>query len=325
MKHVLKLLALCLAALMVIAFAGAAFAAGTATVSVDASLAGLGYLVAPTKAELVDGETAASTLLRVLRDAGFAAYYSGSPDGGFYLAYLGDGDGPNSYNGYTASLPETPRSLPRGASFAPEVAEYLTQNALYFEPDDYPGDDNMLGEFTFTDGAGWMYALNGVYPAAALSSFSLADGDALALRFTLLTGRDLKGEVVFGETEKTTAEEPTEPPTTQPPQTTAAPTTEPPTVTVTEPATEPDETEPDASTGPAPGEAAGDAATEPDEPSAEAPETAVAAAEARTGETGRTAPRSFFLIFGIAALALAVLAAAGACAYRIIRKRKEER
>ncbi len=172
--------------------------AGTVTVAAEAKLAGLGELLPPTEVTLLDRETAAGTLVRALNAAGYAVYYGGTPESGFYLAYLGDGDGPAAFSGYTGSLPDKPRALPKDASFAPEVAAYLTAHADYFDPDDYrvnfPGK---LGEFVFTDGAGWMYQYNGAFPNVALSDFSLSDGDTLILRFTLLTGRDLKGEVPF--------------------------------------------------------------------------------------------------------------------------------
>ena len=234
--------------------------AGTVTIGAEAKLAGLGELLPPTEVTLLEGETAAGTLVRALNDAGYAVYYGGTPTSGFYLAYLGDGDGPASFSGYTGSLPETPKALPQNASFSPEVAAYLTAHADYFDPDDYrlnfPG---RLGEFVFTDGAGWMYQYNGAFPSVALSDFSLADGDTLLLRFTLLTGRDLRGEVPFAvpspeipasaptsappEPLPTQAADPTDPtdPPTQPtqPTPTDAPTATAPATVTTAPATEP--------------------------------------------------------------------------------------
>ena len=250
MKHFIPLL---LTLLLLLLFTGTVWA-GTVTVGAEAKLAGLGELLPPTEVTLLEGETAAGTLVRALNDAGYAVYYGGTPTSGFYLAYLGDGDGPASFSGYTGSLPETPKALPQNASFAPEVAAYLTAHADYFDPDDYrlnfPG---RLGEFVFTDGAGWMYQYNGAFPSAALSDFSLADGDTLILRFTLLTGRDLRGEVPFAvpspvipasapteappESLPAQATDPTDPPT-QPTPTDAPTATAPATVT-TAPASEP--------------------------------------------------------------------------------------
>ncbi len=257
MKHFIPLL---LTLLLLLLFTGTVWA-GTVTIGAEAKLAGLGELLPPTEVTLLEGETAAGTLVRALNDAGYAVYYGGTPTSGFYLAYLGDGDGPASFSGYTGSLPEMPKALPENASFAPEVAAYLTAHADYFDPDDYrlnfPG---RLGEFVFTDGAGWMYQYNGAFPNAALSDFSLSDGDTLLLRFTLLTGRDLRGEVPFAvpspeipltapteappEPLPTQAADPTDPPTqptqpTQPTPTDAPTATAPATEPASEPATEP--------------------------------------------------------------------------------------
>ena len=61
---------------------------------------GSDYLVEPVYQDIREGESSADALLRLLREQGYVAYYTGTPSSGFYLAYIGDGDKTNKrYNG----------------------------------------------------------------------------------------------------------------------------------------------------------------------------------------------------------------------------------
>ena len=55
-------------------------------------------------------------------------------------------------------------------------------------------DGNTLGEFSTTQGSGWMYSVGGeTYAGKGLSTYYLSNGDTLYLRFTLAYGKDIGG------------------------------------------------------------------------------------------------------------------------------------
>ena len=215
-------------------------AAGTATVSVELTAIGCGYLVAPVQVETDGSLRASEALLRVLADHGYTAFYGGSPESAFYLAYVADGTKSGSFNGYRAAAAEYPVENPRALGIKTRIPEkvsaYLEKNADYFDPADYETSfSGYIGEFVYTNGSGWMYSLNGAFRQQDLSSVRLAPGDTLRLIYSLWYGADVGGaeptlQAAFNaalaeaETEPTTAEPTTaEPITTEP--TTAEPTT----------------------------------------------------------------------------------------------------
>ena len=55
-----------------------------------------------------------------------------------------------------------------------------------------------LGEFDFTQGSGWEYAINGSYPSVGMGEVSLKPGDTLTLRYTLAYGHDLGNSATGG-------------------------------------------------------------------------------------------------------------------------------
>src|SRR5690625_4702367 len=59
---------------------------GTATVSMEATTVGLGYLIPPREVELYQGERASYVLDRVLKDAGYNYMNTGSLDSSFYMS-----------------------------------------------------------------------------------------------------------------------------------------------------------------------------------------------------------------------------------------------
>ena len=240
-------------------------AAGTATVSVELTAVGCGYLVAPTQVETDGSLRASEAVLRVLADHGYTAFYGGAPESAFYLAYVADGTKTGSFNGYRCAAAEYPVENPRALGIRTRIPEkvsaYLKKNADYFDPADYETSfSGYIGEFVYTNGSGWMYSLNGAFTQRDLSSVRLAPGDTLRLIYSLWYGADVGGaeptlqaafNAALAEAEPTTAEPTTvelttaEPTTAEP--TTAVVTTETTTVEPTTAApvtTEPAETEP---------------------------------------------------------------------------------
>lgn len=307
MNAVKKIISLpCVFLLLCCLLRAPALAAGTATVSVDASVVGGGYLVKPT-AVPADGERASVVLLRLLAENGYTAFYGGTPENTFYLAYIADGDKTGSYNGYTCAAalypPRQPKKLAFGTRIAAPLQKYLSENAGYFEPDDYEENSKgYLGEFVYTDISGWMYCLNGSYVQRDLGSVYLQPGDTLRLQFTLCLGADLGGAAPDVQQAYNDAMRENEP-ATKPPETTAkapetttkAPetTTKAPETTTKAPETSSKATETTAR-APETTSKAAETTAKPPETTTKAPEATTKAAEttAKAPETATEAPQT---------------------------------
>lgn len=146
---------------------------GHATISIEATTIGLGYIIPPTKVEIREGEPASVVLDKLLKEKGFKYKSTGRIDNAFYLAYLKKPG--------LVSNPVIPEDL----------AKLLEEEAERFNPDEY--NPNGLGEFDFSNGSGWMYSVNGHYPNYGFSDCYLLDGDVMRIRFTLYYGRDIGG------------------------------------------------------------------------------------------------------------------------------------
>ncbi len=173
-----------------------AYAANTATVSVEATVVGAGYLVPPTSVEA--GARASDAILRLLAENGYTAFYGGTPESAFYLAYVADGDKTGSYNGYRCASALYPVAQPKKLTFSSRISSplkaYLSSHAGYFDETDYETNSRgYLGEFVYTDISGWMYSLNGVFAQKDLASVTLRAGDTLRLQFTTCLGADIGG------------------------------------------------------------------------------------------------------------------------------------
>lgn len=162
---------------------------GTVRVIVDATtVLGTAGVKLQESLEIEKGETAAETLLRALAKHGYEAEYAGTPKNGFYLRRIARGDTfyAVSYNGITKNL-------------------WTLIERDHIEIWKNQRSDDSLGEYDYTRGSGWMYAVNGNYPGRALSAYTLQDGDVLALRFTLAYGKDIGGYDATGGTGELTS------------------------------------------------------------------------------------------------------------------------
>ena len=175
---------------------------GSAVWSVELFTLGGGYLIEPTEVPIYEGETAAEQLLRLLSENGLTGYYGGTVKASFYLAYLADGaSAAESYNGYRRSDP--PKGEPRRLGLTPAIpallVPFLEANMTYFDPADSTAErDGCLGEFAFTNGSGWMYAVNNVFPNVGFADCYPSDGDVVRVQFTLGYGADIGGAASVG-------------------------------------------------------------------------------------------------------------------------------
>ncbi len=146
---------------------------GKATISIEATTVGLGYLIPPTEVEIHQGERTSYILDQLLRDNGFTYNYTGNHDEGFYLSAI-----------------QKP-GLVADPTIPPDLLELVRDASTRFDEEDY--DTDWLGEFDFANGSGWMYSVNGDYPNFGFADSYLLDGDVVRIRYTLHYGKDIGG------------------------------------------------------------------------------------------------------------------------------------
>lgn len=148
---------------------------GTAYIMLDATVVGLDpwTLGGSYSYAIKQNEPASYAVKAMLEDFGYEMDIGGSLDEGFYLRRIYRG-GLMDYGG----IPE--------ALWNKILADGLGLTGQ--------SDPDSLGEFDYTQGAGWMYTINGtLYAGKGLSNYYLSDGDTLYLRFTLAYGKDIGG------------------------------------------------------------------------------------------------------------------------------------
>ena len=175
-------------------------AIGTAVWSVEAFTLGCGYIVYPMYVPIYEGETAAAQLVRMLSECGFVSYCGGSLDSSFYLAYIADGTKSASrYNGYSRfGNPSAPRALDIEPSIPSVLTPHLESTMTYFDPNDYANWRGHLGEFVISNGSGWMYSVNNIFPNVGFADCYLSEGDVVRVQFTLGYGADVGGFGAMG-------------------------------------------------------------------------------------------------------------------------------
>jgi len=145
---------------------------GKATVCIEAFTVGGGYIVAPVEIDVLEGVNCAYLLDEFLSDNNLSYMSTGSLDGGFYLATVSD------IPEFTPVICETLLSALTDAGFDIQLESYTP---------------NELSEFDFTQGSGWMYCVNGIFPNVGFSEYYLQDGDVMRIQFTLAYGSDIGG------------------------------------------------------------------------------------------------------------------------------------
>lgn len=146
---------------------------GTATISVEASTIGLGYLIPPTKVDIHQGKPTTYILDQLLSDYGFGYEFTGAHENNFYLSVI------------------TKENMVVNPSIPEDLAPLVEEASDFYDPESY--HENSLGEFDFANGSGWMYSVNGSYPNFGFADSYLNDGDVVRVRFTLHYGKDIGG------------------------------------------------------------------------------------------------------------------------------------
>lgn len=169
---------------------------GTATWSVELFTIGCGYLIYPVSVPIYEGETSAEQLIRLLHGNGFVGYYGGTPESAFYLSYIADGTvSGEKYNNYRKSgTPTEPRLLNLSPKIPQILVPQLEDTMSFFDQNDYLNNwQGYIGEFVFTNGSGWMYSVNNIFPNVGFSDTYLSDGDVVRVQYTLGYGADIGG------------------------------------------------------------------------------------------------------------------------------------
>lgn len=174
---------------------------GKAVWSIEAFTVGGGYIVYPVEVPIYEGETAAQQLLSLLHSKGFVAYYGGKTTDSFYLAYIADGTATaQRYNAYALSgKPQSQKKLNITPKIPDLLDPYLKSTMTFYDPDDYENWKGYLGEFAFTNGSGWMYSVNNVFPNVGFADCYLSDGDTVRVQYTLAYGADIGGFGAVGD------------------------------------------------------------------------------------------------------------------------------
>ena len=148
---------------------------GTAVWSVEIFSIGGGYLIPPQTVDIIEGENTAQALDRILKNAGFNYRNTGNLDNNFYLSFILDDQSSMNLN------PQISQNL----------ADRLSIDMDYYDPDDWTA--GCLGEFDFSNGSGWMYAINNVFPNVGFADSYLSHGDVVRVQYTLAYGKDNGG------------------------------------------------------------------------------------------------------------------------------------
>jgi putative cell wall-binding protein len=169
---------------------------GTVAFSVETFTIGSGYLVEPRIIEIYEGENAAHSLNKVLTESGLKYNHWGTLTEGFYLAHILDGGAPLKQGESGCDDPDLGRPL----ALEPLIPEILYTALVEhgFSPNYDVYSEGSLGEFDFTAGSGWMYAVNHVFPNLGFNQYYLCDGDVVRVQYTLAYGADIGGSAAMG-------------------------------------------------------------------------------------------------------------------------------
>lgn len=174
---------------------------GNAVWSVELFTIGCGYLVKPIEVPVYEGETAAEQLVRLLHNSGYVGYYGGTVKSSFYLAYIADGTAAGAkYNNYQKSgVSANPKKLNLSPKIPEILIPHLKSTMTFYDPEDYKKNwSGYLGEFAFTNGSGWMYSVNNIFPNVGFADCYPSDGDVIRVQFTLGYGADIGGFGAMG-------------------------------------------------------------------------------------------------------------------------------
>lgn len=151
---------------------------GQVTISLEASVLGVPYLIKPTKMDIHQGEKGSYIVDQFMRDHGYDYGKTGNLDSSFYLR---DVSKPGMLN--HVAIPD-------------DLWEIVEKVSTTSNREAYSRDS--LSEFDFANGSGWMFSVNNDYPNYGFSDAYFLDGDVVRVRYTLHYGKDIGGHEASG-------------------------------------------------------------------------------------------------------------------------------
>ena len=153
--------------------------------SVERFTIGQGYVMEPVIVEMKKGDTVSDVILKILGDRAILTSHNN------YLSAVKDADlGPNA-----VKVPEYIQKMGSAAPTTESTVKY------YNELGNMQQDIGVLGEFTYSNQAGWIYHVNGIAPQIGIANYEVKQNDVIRLQYTLYGyGSDLTG-YLYGESE----------------------------------------------------------------------------------------------------------------------------
>jgi hypothetical protein len=149
---------------------------GTTVWSVEAFSVGCGYIIPPRKVDILEGENSAETLDRIFKGEGLDYENTGTFSANFYLSFI-------TQLNLQPDIPDV-------------LNELLERDMDFYDPDGWT--DGRLGEHDFSNGSGWLFCVNNVFPNVGFSDTYLSDGDVVRIQYTLAYGMDNGGYGALG-------------------------------------------------------------------------------------------------------------------------------
>lgn len=184
-------------------------AAGTAYLYVDMTVLGI-EPIGPIAYEVLAGEPISYAVVKAImgedtgdpfgaskESLGWSGRYAGTLDIGFYLQSLNTGMMPNTLeDSVWPGATEAEILAAIDARFGTKTGLATLWRCIYRNGlNKSSGSGGTVGEFSYTSGSGWLYAIGNdtYYPGQSMSELELKDGDILTLRFSLAYGWDVGG------------------------------------------------------------------------------------------------------------------------------------
>lgn len=145
----------------------------TAYVTIERFTIGQGFLLEPTKVEFTEGDTVEKVVDKAAKAAGIEPVYTESQFG----AYL---SGIKKADSGKINIPEEISDMGDFESFGVKYAAPTNENIRAND-----SVDGLLGEYTFTDMAGWFYYINNESASESASTLKVKDGDVIRLQFSI--------------------------------------------------------------------------------------------------------------------------------------------
>ena len=154
---------------------------GTATLSIERMTIGQGFYVEPVQVQIKEGDSAKEIFKRGLKAAG--GTYTASGNGSFYLISLGNADAG------VVDIPQEISAMPEysytyiGSDEEEHVVTYKVPSTT--DNTGNTSENNALGEYAYSEMAGWMFTINNKPAADSINKISVKDGDVIRLQFSV--------------------------------------------------------------------------------------------------------------------------------------------